>query len=130
MAKRLLIAAGESADTVEELPLEGREKERERPRRPQHQVTPKLAQPRFNFEPLTALLLSRESDTPFASAFRAKQKRELLPQSGGFEGLFLRPVLPAPRDLSVPDRVDAGVGQIGLDAAQLGPSHEPQDGNA
>jgi hypothetical protein len=51
----------------------------------------------------------------------------LLPQPGGFEGLLLRPVLAAPRDLPVADRVGDGEGQIGFDAAQLGASAEPQD---
>src|SRR5215211_4980217 len=50
-------------------------------------------------EPIARRSHKRRFRLRATSAFRAKQKRELLPQSGGFDGLFLRPVLPAPRDL-------------------------------
>jgi hypothetical protein len=54
-------------------------------------------------------------------------RHRLLPQPGGFEGLIARPVLAAPVDLPVSERVKRGVSQTSLDAAELGASADPED---
>src|SRR5215204_1466477 len=51
----------------------------------------------------------------------------LLPQPGGFEGFVASGVLAAARDLPFADRAEDGEDQVGLNAAQLRPSHDPQD---
>jgi hypothetical protein len=51
----------------------------------------------------------------------------LLRQPGGFEGVVASGVLAAARDLPFADRVEGGEDQVGLNAAQLRLSHDPQD---
>src|SRR5215207_1393897 len=59
-----------------------------------------------------------------STAFRPKQ---LFGQPGGFESFLSCPVLAAPHDLPVSERVEGGVGQIRLDATQLGAAADSDD---
>jgi hypothetical protein len=51
----------------------------------------------------------------------------LLREPGGFESFLSCPVLAAPRNLPVSERVEGGVGQIRLDATQLGSAADSDD---
>src|ERR671936_40300 len=75
-----------------------------------------------------AVVLRAVGEQRAAEALLASRAAEgLLPQPGGFEGLVSCPELAASRDLPAPDRVEGGVGQVRLDAAQLGAAADPQD---
>src|SRR4029450_12438291 len=63
----------------------------------------------------------------FSMQSAASRPKQLFGKPGGFEGLVSRPVLAAPRDLPVAECVEGGVSQIGLDAAELGASADPED---
>src|SRR5215207_6830479 len=56
-------------------------------------------------------------------------RHRLLRKAGGFEGFLSCPVLAAPRNLPVSERVEGGVGQIRLDATQLGAAADSGDGD-
>src|SRR6188472_249884 len=51
----------------------------------------------------------------------------LLRQPGGFESFLPCPVLAAPHDLPASERVEGGVGQVRLDATQLGAAADSDD---